>query len=130
MKRAGPCWRSRPGARSAPTPLTENPATGVVGHVLNPTVIFGHSTGSQDRTIRARRVFGGTAWRLPEIHVFCVALIFPASHLRVAISGNSNREQILGKRNPLVAFNPIGEFAFPLHVPNREAATSWGNQRP
>jgi len=50
-------------------PLTENPATGVVGHFLNPTVIFGHSTGSQDRTIHARRVFGGTAWRQPEIHV-------------------------------------------------------------
>ena len=55
---------------SADVPLTEYPATGVVGHFLNPTVIFGHSTGSQDRTIRARRIFGGTAWRLPEIHVF------------------------------------------------------------
>jgi hypothetical protein len=31
---------------------------------------------------------------------------FPLSHLRVAISGNSNREQILGKRNPTRGLQP------------------------
>lgn len=45
---------------------------------------------------------------------------FPMLRLRVAISGKSNRDQILGRRNPPVVVSPSGEAGFPIYVCFRE----------
>jgi hypothetical protein len=45
---------------------------------------------------------------------------FPFLRLRLAISGKSNWEQILGKRNPQVFVRAIEAARFLADVPNRE----------
>jgi hypothetical protein len=51
------------------------------------------------------------------ITVMPQARSFPFLRLQLAISGNSNWEQILGKRNPQATVNAIGAVGFASQVP-------------
>jgi len=78
-----------------------------------------------DRVYRASSAIATVAQPICDFPCRKTCVLRHPNHSRFPISEWRSRETAIGNRfweseKPLVAFRPIGEFAFPLHVRLRE----------